>query len=59
VTRQCLERAGYRWAFSFSGGYAVAGQFDPFNLPRVAVSPGLSPARLDALLTLPQLFARR
>lgn len=59
VTRQCLERAGYRWAFSFSGGYAVAGQIDPFNLPRVAVSPGLSTARLDALLTLPQLFARR
>ncbi len=59
VTQHCLERAGYRWAFSFSGGYAAAGQVEPFNLPRVAVSPALSAARLDALLTLPQLFARR
>jgi peptidoglycan/xylan/chitin deacetylase (PgdA/CDA1 family) len=57
VTQRCLERAGYRWAFSFSGGYAAAGQADPFNIPRVAVSPALSAARLDALL--PHLFARR
>lgn len=58
ATRQCLERAGFRWAFSFSGGYAAAGHSDPFNIPRIAVHPRLSPARVEALLTLPQVFAR-
>lgn len=57
ATRSCLDRAGYRWAFSFSGGFTAPGTADPFNLPRVAIYPQLSATRLQGLLTLPQLFS--
>ncbi len=58
TTKTCLERAGYRWGFSFHGGFAVAGHTDPYDIPRYPVSPVVTPNRLAALLTLPQLFAQ-
>ena len=57
TTRSCLERAEYRWAFSFSGGFTAPGAADRFNLPRVAIYPQLSATRLQGLLTLPQVFS--
>lgn len=57
-TRRSLERAGCRWGFSFYGGYHSAGRYDPFDLPRYPIDPVVTPNRLAALLTWPQLFAQ-
>lgn len=58
-TFACLDRVGYRYGFSFYGGFTPAEQLQPFDIPRLAVSPELTPTRLNALLTLPQVFADR
>lgn len=60
-TIRLVREAGYRWAFSFQGGF-VSTQTgkppaNPFSLPRVAMETGLSEPRFRALNTLPQLFA--
>ena len=57
ITRSCLDRAGYRFAFSFHGGFAAAAHDDRLDIPRYPMDPILTPARVEALLTLPQLFA--
>lgn len=56
-TKRLLREAGYRWAFSFSGGFCSTAAADEFNLPRVAVSPHLSRALFQATARLPWLFA--
>lgn len=56
-TQRLLRESGYRWAFSFSGGFCSTADADEFNLPRVAVSPHLSPALFQATARLPWLFA--
>lgn len=57
TTRRRLEQAGFRWGFSFYGGYVRPRSSDRFDLPRVAVEPGLTPSRFRGLVTLPQVFA--
>jgi peptidoglycan/xylan/chitin deacetylase (PgdA/CDA1 family) len=59
-TAKLVQQAGYRWAFSFQGGYidgSRATEMDAYRLPRVAMETGLSPSRFQALQTLPSLFA--
>jgi peptidoglycan/xylan/chitin deacetylase (PgdA/CDA1 family) len=59
-TQQIAQQLGYRWAFSFQGGYVASTQSADANayaLPRVAMEAGLSPARFRALQTLPSLYA--
>lgn len=56
VTKDLLSRVGYRYGFSFHGGFSTAGQWDPYDIPRYPVSPELSVARLQALCTLPQVY---
>jgi len=56
-TKQILRDAGYRWAFSFSGGFSPTGHQDDFDLPRVAVSPHLSRDLFRSMARLPWLFA--
>jgi len=59
-TEQLLREAGIRWAFNFQGGYLDATHAhtaDYYSLPRIAMEPGLSAPRLQALSTLPSLFA--
>jgi peptidoglycan/xylan/chitin deacetylase (PgdA/CDA1 family) len=58
TTRAQLEAQGVELAFSFYGGWLRAGALDPFDVPRVNVGPSLTPARLHAMLRLPQLYAR-
>jgi peptidoglycan/xylan/chitin deacetylase (PgdA/CDA1 family) len=58
TTFDCLERAGYRFAFSFHGGFTTVGEAQRFDIPRFPISPGLTTTRLQALLTLPQVFAK-
>ncbi|WP_437223275.1 polysaccharide deacetylase family protein [Planctomicrobium sp. SH661] len=56
-TKQILSEAGYRWAFSFSGGFGSTGHSDHFDLPRVAVSPHISRELFQSTARLPWLFA--
>ncbi|WP_437202614.1 polysaccharide deacetylase family protein [Planctomicrobium sp. SH664] len=56
-TKQLLHEAGYQWAFSFFGGFCQSAHRDRFALPRVAVSPHVSPALFRAMAKLPWLFA--
>jgi peptidoglycan/xylan/chitin deacetylase (PgdA/CDA1 family) len=56
-TQEFLREAGYQWAFSFFGGFAPKPQFDCYNLPRVAVSPHVSPALFRSTARHPWLFA--
>jgi hypothetical protein len=60
-TEALMREAGIRWAFNFQGGYVDAGRAqsaDRFSLPRIAMEPNLSGPRLQAMNTLPELFAR-
>ncbi len=61
TTRRLLEQHGYRWAFSYHGGYvsfrAGSRDWDRWALPRVAVETDLSRAQFRSLLSVPQLFA--
>jgi peptidoglycan/xylan/chitin deacetylase (PgdA/CDA1 family) len=57
-TRRLLSDAGVELAFSFYGGFARFAQWDPFDVPRVHVSPEHGPELLRATMMLPQLFAR-
>jgi peptidoglycan/xylan/chitin deacetylase (PgdA/CDA1 family) len=57
VTQALLEEAGYRWAFSFDGGFFTSCRRDLLDLPRVAVSPHVSQQLFQSTARLPWLFA--
>lgn len=59
TTQDLLRRAGYRWGFSFHGGFVHGAGLNPFSVPRLSMDPHITPSRLASLLTLPQLFATR
>ncbi len=56
-TKNLLIEAGYHWAFSFSGGFALPGKVDQLNVPRVAVAPHISHELFQSTCRLPWLFA--
>lgn len=55
-SRAALRRHGYRWAFSFCGGYCQSGHSDRFDLPRIGVEADIDLALFCATATLPQIF---
>ena len=57
-TKRLLGEQRVRLAFSFYGGYAHPGAWDPFDVPRVHIGPRHGPGTLRAMLLLPQLFTR-
>ncbi len=57
ATRRSLSNHGFRWAFSYYGGYSRPGQFDCFDIPRVAVETDTSTSAFRSVTSLPQLFA--
>lgn len=57
LTRAALRSHGYRWAFSFSGGYCQPGQADRFDLPRIGVESAMKMPQFRATATLPQIFS--
>lgn len=59
VTKQLVEEAGFRYAFSFYGGYDSTGAGDPFDLKRAAVEFAQVRSLFDARVAWPQLFARK
>lgn len=57
TTRELLQEAGYRWAFTYFGGYCPLGQFDRFRVPRTAIETDINLSLFRATTTIPQLFA--
>jgi len=55
-TRTALKRHGFRWAFSYYGGYTPA-RSDDFNVPRTAIERDVQLPDFRAVTSLPQLFA--
>jgi hypothetical protein len=58
ATRGILRECGVELAFSFYGGIASPARWDPLDVPRTHVGPGLTPPLLKATLSLPRLFTR-
>lgn len=57
ITRECLRNAGVQYAFSYYNGYRRFGNWDDYNIRRVAVESDLTPDLFRSIVTLPQLFA--
>ncbi|MDA0836090.1 MAG: polysaccharide deacetylase family protein [Planctomycetota bacterium] len=55
-TRDYLRRYGFRYAFSFYGGYAKLNHADPLDIPRDAVESYIRFPEFQATVTLPQLY---
>jgi peptidoglycan/xylan/chitin deacetylase (PgdA/CDA1 family) len=58
-TRQALERAGVELAFSYYGGYRRPGDWDRYDVRRVAVERFHDGPRFRALACLPTLYGCR
>ena len=56
-TRASLAQHGYRWGFTYLGGYCRAGHRDPFSINRAAIELDIDSSLFRAITTLPQLFA--
>ena len=56
-TRECLERAGVRYAFSYYGGYSRFADWDPYDIPRVAVERYHGDPHFRCVTALPALLA--
>ena len=57
-TKQLVEEAGFRWAFSFYGGHCNGVHKDLYDIPRCAVEYALPSAILNSRLTIPRIFAK-
>lgn len=57
TTRNLVQQAGFRWAFSFFGRHAAPGKFERFALPRLAVSPHIRMPRFRSISLIPHVFA--
>jgi len=57
TTQACLREAGYRWAFSYYGGFNRSLDVNPFDLQRVAVESHTSAAMFRSVACLPHVFA--
>jgi len=57
VTQECLREAGVRYAFSYYGGFRRFGDWNNFDIRRVAVETYLTPEWFQSIVTLPQLLA--
>jgi peptidoglycan/xylan/chitin deacetylase (PgdA/CDA1 family) len=57
VTQQCLREAGVQYAFSYYGGFRRFGDWNNFDIRRVAVETHLTPEWFQSIVTLPQFLA--
>lgn len=58
-TRAIVHELGFDLAFSFYGGYRRFADWDPYDVRRATVSATTPASLFRAMLTLPELFARR
>jgi peptidoglycan/xylan/chitin deacetylase (PgdA/CDA1 family) len=57
TTQACLREVGYRWAFSYYGGFNRGSSVNPFDLRRVAIESHTSAAMFCSVACLPHVFA--
>lgn len=57
-TRECLLKAGVRYAFSYYGGMRTFGDWDDLDVRRIAVERYMNPHWVRAAATLPGVFGR-
>ena len=57
VTQECLQEAGVRYAFSYYGGFRRFGDWNNYDVRRVAVETYLTADWFRSIVTLPQLLA--
>jgi peptidoglycan/xylan/chitin deacetylase (PgdA/CDA1 family) len=57
ITLACLEQANVRYAFSYYGGYYRFGDWDPYDIPRVAVERYVSRPLFRSIVAWPRLLA--
>jgi len=57
-TRTCLHRAGVEHAFSYYGGYRAPGDWDKYDVRRIAIESDMTPEWVRAVITLPSVFGR-
>lgn len=57
ITAESLRRHGYRWGFTYLGGYLKPGRFDSYALRRTAIEMETDLPLFHSLLSLPQIFA--
>ncbi|MCA9017686.1 MAG: polysaccharide deacetylase family protein, partial [Planctomycetaceae bacterium] len=55
-TRDCLAQAGYRWGFSYYGGFSPLGTHDNWDIPRIAVESEEPAALFRSSVSIPQVF---
>tara|TARA_R110002095_G_scaffold147182_1_gene127243 strand:+ start:25898 stop:26896 length:999 start_codon:yes stop_codon:yes gene_type:complete len=55
-TRDCLKQSGYRWGFSYYGGYSQLDTHDNWDIPRIAVESEEPATLFRAAVSLPQVF---
>ena len=55
-TRDCLKQAGYRWGFSYYGGYSQFGAHDNWDIPRIAVESEEPATLFRSAVSFPQVF---
>ena len=58
ATRALLARHGVELAFSFYGGHARFARWEALDVPRVHVGPRVERQHLQAMVRVPQVFAR-
>ncbi len=56
-TRESLIRHGFKWSFTYLGGYCHHGHKDNYAIPRTAVETDIDMRLFRAITTLPQVFA--
>jgi peptidoglycan/xylan/chitin deacetylase (PgdA/CDA1 family) len=57
ITSNALQRHGFRWGFTYLGGYLKPGRYNPYALRRTAVETDIDRSLFRAVLSLPQWFA--
>lgn len=57
ATKMAMQRAGLRYGFSYYGEYCRFGDNDFFDIPRFPVEMHTTMPYLDAVASLPQIFA--
>lgn len=55
-TRACLKQVGYRWGFSYYGGFSHFDTHDSLDIPRIAVESEEPDALFRSSVSVPQLF---
>ncbi len=56
-TQAALVRHGFKYAFTYQGGYCHHGHTDRFAIPRTAIETDIDLPFFRAITTLPQVFA--